>query len=149
MNEERNTLLTTSKSFQLGLVNNSRKPIIVHNYKIVSSELLQEDVSKATVCSKCKNPKSSLQLWQLHSKRTGLCESLLLKCSICEEKTFLKTSKCFSEENKQLELNVKAVQTGLQAANGFSSLQKTCTYLYLPQLPSSRNFKDSCRSILQ
>ena len=59
MNEERNTLLTRNKSFQLGMINKSRKSITVHGNKIISSERLQEDISKATICSKCKNPKSS------------------------------------------------------------------------------------------
>ena len=47
------------------------------------------------------------------SKRAVLCESLLLKCSICKEKTFVKTSKCVSEENRHAEINMKTVQAGL------------------------------------
>ena len=97
----------------MGIVNNSRQPIKANSNKIVSSEMLQDCISKAAICSKCKNPKSSLQLWQQDSKRAGLCEPLFLKCSICEEKTFVKTRKCVSEENRHAEINMKVVQAGL------------------------------------
>ena len=53
-----------------------RQPVKSHSNNIVSSELLEDCISKATICSKCKNSKSSLQLWQQDSKRTGLCDSL-------------------------------------------------------------------------
>ena len=64
LNEERNILLTRNKSFQLGIVNSSRQPIKANSNKIFSGEMLQDCISKAAICSRCKNPKSSLQLWQ-------------------------------------------------------------------------------------
>ena len=67
----------------MGIVNNN-------SHKIVNSELLQERVSKAAMCSKCKNSKGFLQLWQQDSKRGGLCESLFSKYLISKVKNLLK-----------------------------------------------------------
>ena len=100
---------------------------------------MQDCISKAAICSKGKSHKSSLQLWQQDSKRAVLCESLFLKCSICEEKTFVKTSKCVSEENRHVEINMKADKAGLLTGNGITSLQRICTTLNLPHPPTICN----------
>ena len=132
----------------MGIVNNSRQPIKAHSNKIVS-EMLKDCSSKAAICNKCKNPRSSLQLWQQDSKRAGLSESLFLKCSICEEKTFVKTSKCVSEENRHAEINMKVVQAGLLTGNGLSSLQRICTTLNLPQPPTSNSYNEILKRVAE
>ena len=133
----------------MGIVNNRRQPIKAHSNKIVSSELLQHCVSKAAICSKCKNRKCSLLLLQQVSKRAGLCELLLLRYSICKEKTFVKTSKYISEENRQAEINMKAVQTGLLTGNGLSSLQRICTALNLSLPPSSKYYNETLKKVAE
>ena len=111
--------------------------------------MLQDYISKAAICSKCRNPKSSLKLRQQDSKRAGLCESLFLKCSICEEKTFVKTSKCVNEENRHVKINMKVVQAGLLTGNRLSSLQRICTTLNLPQPPTSNSHNESLKRVAE
>ena len=48
---KKETLPTRSKSFQLGIINNSRQPIKAHSNKCFSGELLQECISKAAIGS--------------------------------------------------------------------------------------------------
>ena len=52
-----------------------------HSNKIVDSTLLQEYITEVAICSKCKNSKCMLELWQDESKRSGLDECLFTKCT--------------------------------------------------------------------
>ena len=64
----------------------------------------------------------------------------------------VKTSKCVSEENRQAEINMKAIQAGVLTGNGLGSLQRICTALNLSQPPTSNSYNEilkSCRSFLQ
>ena len=48
-----------------------------HSNKIIDSTLLQECISEAAICSKCKSSKNRLELWQDHTKRCRLDECYL------------------------------------------------------------------------
>ena len=61
---ERNQIVTRKRAFELGVNNDERTTLRRHiSYKLMDVTLLQESISKAEICSECKKPKISLQLW--------------------------------------------------------------------------------------
>ena len=109
LNEERNTLLARIKSFQLRILNNSRQPLKAHSNNIVRKELWEYCISKAATVVNVKTLQVSAYIYGSRTVKGQLCESIFLKYSICEEKSFVKTSKCVCEENSHAEISMKAV----------------------------------------
>ena len=55
----------TKMRIEVGLEMSSSNNIVrYHSNKIIDSTLLQECISEAVICSKCKSSKSRLELWQ-------------------------------------------------------------------------------------
>ena len=81
---EMSKVQTRKMKIELGLEMSSPNNIArCHSNKIIDSTLLQECISEATTCSKCKSSKCRLELWQDDTKRCGLDELLFTKCSEC------------------------------------------------------------------
>ena len=118
---ENSKVLTRNQAFHLGLNGsntNANKVIKCHCYRLMDMTLLQECISKAAICSHCKNSKSKLQLCQDDSAKVGLKKKLLLKCDLCSYIVELDTSKTVS--SRYAEVNVCSVQAGLSSGNGLS-----------------------------
>ena len=82
-----------------------------HSNNIIDSTLLQECISEAAICSRCKSSKSRLELWQDDTKRCGLDEWLFTKCSECSHIVRLQSiKKC---ENRFSEINIRSVNAGI------------------------------------
>ena len=78
-----------------------------------------------------------------------LYESLFLRYSICEEKTFVTTSKCISEENRQAEINMNVAQAGLPTGNELSSLQIICIALNFPEPPKGNLYNEILKRVAE
>ena len=86
--------------------------------KIIGSSLLTECISEAAICSKCKSPKSRLELWQDDTKKCGLDEWLFTKCSECCHIIRLQSKKKY--ENRFSEINIRSANAGIISGNGIS-----------------------------
>ena len=63
-------------------MSNDIVPIQGSGYKIIDSIQLSSLIA-ATCCSKCKN--YTLEMRQNNKKRKGMCETMLLYCTHCDE----------------------------------------------------------------
>ena len=78
IDSEMSKVHTRKMKIELGLEMSSPNNIVrCHSNKIIDSTLLQECISEAAICSKCKSSKSRLELWQDHTKRCRLDECYL------------------------------------------------------------------------
>ena len=108
-----------------------------HSNKIINSTLLQECISEAAICSNC--------MWQDDTKRCGLDEWLLTKCSECCHIVQLQSSKkC---ENRFSEINIRSVNAGIISGNGISNMQNIMSHLNLPRFFTSASYKNILKNI--
>ena len=78
----------------------------------VDSTLLQECISAAAICSKCKSSIIRLQLWQDGSQKSGLDEYLGYKmCWMLYNIVKLRTST--RSDNRFSEINIRSVNAGV------------------------------------
>ena len=132
---------TRKMKIELGLEMSSPNNIVrCHSNKIIDSTLLQECISEAAICSKCKSSKSRLELWQDDTKRCGLDEWLFPKCSeYCHILRLQSSKKC---ENRFSEINIRSVNAGIISGNGISNMQKIMSHLNLPRLVTSTGYNN-------
>ena len=137
---EMSKVQTRKMKIELGLEMSSPNNVRCHSKKIIDSTLLQECISEAAICSKCKSSKSRLELWQDDTKRCGVDERLFTKCSECCHIVRLQSSKkC---ENRFSEINIQSVNTGIISGNGISNMQKIMSHLNLPRLVTSTGYNN-------
>ena len=131
----------TKMRIEVGLEMSSPNNIVrCHSNKIIDSTLLQECISEAAICSKCKSSKSRLELWQDDTKRCGLDEWLFTKCSeYCHILRLQSSKKC---ENRFSEINIRSVNAGIISGNGISNMQKIMSHLNLPRLVTSTSYNN-------
>ena len=132
---------TRKMKIEFGLEMSSPNNIVrCHSNKIIDSTLLQECISEAAICSKCKSSKSRLELWQDDTKRCGLDEWLFTKCSECSHIVRLQSiKKC---ENRFSEINIRSVNAGIISGNGISNMPKIMSHLNLPRLVTSTSYNN-------
>ena len=124
---EMSKLHTRKMKAELGLEISSPNNIVrCHSNKIIDSTLLQECISEAAICSRCKSSKSRLELWQDDTKRCGLDEWLFTKCSECCHIVRFQSSK--KSENRFSEINIRSVNSGIISGNGISNIQKIMSH---------------------
>ena len=96
---------TKAQKIKLGI----RKPLKMHvkacSNKIMNSDLLAASIGSAAICGHCKNPKSSLKLYENPHLKKGLVESLSWQCTLCYHRTVFDTGKKCSK-NKNSTTNV-------------------------------------------
>ena len=130
MLEEEEGHLTRTKSKKLGLSKDAEDSE-AHGFKLQDATLLSECVSAATICSSCRKSDSKLQLFQRDKSRDGLSEYLYLQCSLCGNKTPLKTSRRLGGKGEGAhEVNRRSFLSSHQW--GLSGLTKVCAVMDLP-----------------
>ena len=103
---------------------------------IISLDLLAAALQQSAICSKCKHPDSRLNLLETRSKRKGLCQSFVIKCSRCPNKTNFKSSKA---TGKVCDINVKSVHASCQSTD-HAGLEKLTAQLDLPKPVSKKPY---------
>ena len=137
---EMSKVQTRKMKIELGLEMSSPNNVRCHSKKIIDSTLLQECISEAAICSKCKSSKSRLELWQDDTKRCGLDEWLFPKCSeYCHILRLQSSKKC---ENRLSEINIRSVNAGIISGNGISNMPKIMSHLNLPRLVTSTSYNN-------
>jgi len=140
--KEMGSIMTRKRVFsELGIDSHSsssaKKPCYAN--KIIDSGLLQNALNISAICKQCKNPNSKLTLLQDESKRHGLSETLILRCTICGASTSTNTSK---KINRAAEINVRSSQSFISSGIGLTAFQKICAMLNLPP-PAGKNIQNS------
>ena len=128
--EEEKGTLTRKRARELGM---GSKPEVenAHGFKLVDATLLNDCISKVAICSTCRKPGSTLQLYQNNKNREGLAESLFLKCSLCGFEMPLSTSKRLGGQGGgSHEVNRRAVLASTQF--GHAGLTQFCAGMNLP-----------------
>ena len=92
--EEHESILTRTRSITVGPgVASENVYQTASGFKLQDATLHSDCLPSAAICSSCRKPQSSLQLFQRDFQREGLAECLFLKCSVCQHETELRTSK--------------------------------------------------------
>jgi hypothetical protein len=89
--EGNDKILTRQQAKKVGILSPSDVEIAT-GFKLQDAVLLSTCISKAAICSSCRQSASKLELYQRNNQREGLCEQLFLKCSYCKVETPLATS---------------------------------------------------------
>ena len=146
--KEESHILTRKRAFDLGMMS-SNKVIQSHGNHIIDSHKLQQALTTAAICSICRNANGKLQLRQDNSRRKGLHEFFLLKCTNCKhEVSFESGNKSgIKRGGGSAEVNLRMVQGGLMTGNGLASLQKICSIMNLPSPVTSRAYNESLKEI--
>ena len=121
--------LTRNKSKQLGLGAIKSKEI-ARDFKLQDFSLLNKCISEAAICQACKRPSSRLQLWQNNTERSGLAESMFLKCSDCNVETKLFSSRKLPGKGGTFEVNRRSSM--VWETSGREQLAKFCGRMNLP-----------------
>eukprot|EP00795_Rhopilema_esculentum_P007331 gene7331-13063_t len=100
---------TRSKSYRKS--NAKEEPVVSKGFKIMDMELIAHCIKTAAICSICKRADSQLTLKEVTKNRRGMGEDLFLECSICHQKTELKTSKKIKVTKRKsiYESNIRSV----------------------------------------
>ena len=106
---------------------------------------MQEFISKAAICSNCKNPQGTLELYQNDRARAGLKETLFSECKLCKNIVHMSTSKLSND--RFAEINVRSVQADINSGNGLNDLEKLCSQLNLPSPVTSLSYNNIIKSI--
>ena len=111
---------------------------------IMNLSCLNTALSKAVICSKCRDPKSELVLVEDKRKRKGFAQSFVLLCNKCPEKTTFFSSA--PKWRKSFDINVQAVHASCQG-HGLSGLQKLAGILDLPSPVSKKPYNKILKTL--
>ena len=131
---------TRSKSYRRS--NAKGEPVMSKGFKIMDIELIAHCIKTAAICSICKRADSQLTLKEVPRNRRGMGEELFLECSICHQKTDLKTSKKIKVDKRKsiYESNIRSVYAAQKM--GQRGLKKFCGVMNMPPPVTMKSYNN-------
>lgn len=125
-------VLTRSSRKALGFSPNkaARKTVEAEGFSLVEISVVQSALRSAAICSSCKSAKSEIKILKDNSRRHGLAEMLIFKCSQCQHET--KTYSSAKIDNGKFEVNRRSVVSCNTMKGGRKVLSDFCGIMNLP-----------------
>ena len=125
-------VLTRSSRKALGFSpkKTARKIADAEGYTLVEMSLIQFALRSAAICSSCKTAKSEIRILKDNSRRHGLAEMFIFKCSHCQHET--RTYSSAKIDNGKFEVNRRSVISCNAMKGGRKVLSDFCGIMNLP-----------------
>ena len=107
-------------------------------YALIEVRRIQDCVSSAAICGKCRNPKSKSTLFEDENGRKGLAQQFFLQCSLCKTSTELVSSHK-TKAKGPFDVNLRAVHAASKEL-GLKGLSRFCASTDLPKPPNAKAF---------
>ena len=104
-------------------------------YKITDTTIIQEVINSISICTNCQGTNCPV-LSQHNKKRMGLCETLIIHCTACNNniKTFQTSKQAkVGGSDKMIDLNLRSVMAATSIGGGLAVLRRLYTDLNFPQ----------------
>ena len=108
----------------------ARKTAEAEGYSLVEMSLIQSALRSAAICSSCKTAKSEIKILKDNSRRHGLAEMFIFKCSHCQHET--RTYSSAKIDNGKFEVNRRSVVLCNAMKGGRKVLSDFCGIMNLP-----------------
>ena len=108
----------------------ARKTAEAEGYSLVEMSLIQSALRSAAICSSCKNAKSEIRILKDNSRRHGLAEMFIFKCSLCQHET--RTYSSGKIDNGKFEVNRRSIVSCNTMKGGHKGLSDFCGMMNLP-----------------
>ena len=121
---------TRNSATSKGLSKLKKRRETAAGHSIMDMSLLQNALQSSAICSSCKSANSKLSVLKDNTKRHGLAELIILKCSQCLQETQFYTSKKL--EKGKFEVNTRSVASCNSLKGGRKVLSGFCGIMNLP-----------------
>ena len=138
---------SSRKALRFSPKKTARKTAEGEGFSLVEMSLVQFALSSAAICSWCKSAKSEIIILKDNSRRHGMAEMFIFKCSLCQHET--KTYSSAKIDNGTFEVNRRSVVACNTMIGGRKVLSDFCGIMNLPTLLASASYARHLKFVAQ